>query len=102
MMHGSFDHCRYEDGTSGFLLQENGVGVVWDSVFTGMQAAGLGASAGPPGTSVELNLENCLIAHAGGAPASFLPAETGDRRRFESPAARSPITATASSRPRAG
>lgn len=62
-MRGSFDRCRFEEGISGLLLQENGVGVVRDSVFTGMQAAGLGASAGPPGTSVELNLENCLVAH---------------------------------------
>jgi hypothetical protein len=63
MMRGTFDRCRFEAGVSGFLLQQNGIGVVKDSVFTGMQAAGVGASAGPSGSSVELNLENCLIAH---------------------------------------
>lgn len=63
MMRGSFDRCRFEESISGLLLQENGIGVVRDSVFTGMQAVGVAASAGPSGTGVMLNLENCLIAY---------------------------------------
>ena len=65
-MRGSFEPCGVASRDSfrnGLLLQVSGIGVVRDSVFTGMQNIGVAATVGPPGTQAELNLESCRIAH---------------------------------------
>lgn len=63
LMRASFDRCRFEDSSDGLVLWTNGIGVVRDSVFTGMQNGGVAAFPGAGGTRVEINLENCLIAY---------------------------------------
>jgi hypothetical protein len=64
-IHASFDHCRFEGNGDGLLLQGNGTAVARNSSFSGNLLIGAAALAGPSGTSVELNLENCLAANNG-------------------------------------
>jgi hypothetical protein len=61
----SFDHCRFEGNGSGLLLQGNGTAVARNCSFSGNLFSGAAVSAGASGTSVELNLENCAVAHNG-------------------------------------
>lgn len=64
-IHASFDQCHFEGNGNGLLLQNNGTAVARNSSFSGNLLAGAAASAGPPGSSVELNLESCVMAHNG-------------------------------------
>lgn len=62
-LHASFDQCHFDGNGNGLLLQNNGTAVARNSSFSGNPLIGAAASAGPSGTSVELNLENCVMAH---------------------------------------
>jgi hypothetical protein len=62
-IHASFDKCHFDGNGNGLLLQYNGTAIARNSSFSGNLASGAAASAGPPGSSVELNLETCVIAH---------------------------------------
>lgn len=64
-IHASFDHCHFDGNGNGLLLQNNGTAVARNSSFSGNLVAGAAASAGLAGSSVELNLETCVIAHNG-------------------------------------
>ncbi len=64
-IHASFDQCHFDGNGNGLLLQNNGTAVARNSSFSGNLLAGAAASAGPPGSSVELNLEACVVAHNG-------------------------------------
>lgn len=64
-IHASFDQCHFDGNGNGLLLQGNGTAVARNSSFSGNLVAGAAASAGPSGSSVELNLETCVMAHNG-------------------------------------